>query len=96
MVRMDQNSATAGEISIQYQIEESDGKRVPFGIDVSSTSILLPGVSVLFSVPRVHLENGRTIFISYSYLKENEKHELDEYGTDHRVVFRSSQFPHRV
>jgi hypothetical protein len=81
------------EISIQYEIEEADGKRVPFGIDVSSTSILPPGVSVLFSVPRVHLENGRTIFISYSYLKENEKHELEEYGTAHRIVFRSSQVP---
>ncbi len=81
------------EISIQYQIEEAGGKRVPFGIDVSSTSILPPGVSVLFSVPRVHLENGRMIFVSYSYLKENEKHELEDYGTPHRVDFRASQLP---
>jgi WD40 repeat protein len=81
------------EISIQYQIEDANGKRVPFGIDVASTSVLPPGASVLFSVPRVHLENGRTIFIGYSYLKESEKHELDEYGTAHRVVFRISQLP---
>lgn len=77
------------EISIQYQIEEADGKRVPFGIDVSSTSILPPCFSVLFSVPRVHLENGRTIFVNYTHLKENEKHE--QYGTAHRINFRGSQ-----
>jgi WD40 repeat protein len=82
------------EISIQYRVEEADGRRVPFGLDLGSESVLPPGASVLFSVARVHLKNGRTILISYSYLKENEKHTLDEYGTAHRVVFRSSQLAH--
>jgi WD40 repeat protein len=81
------------EISIQYQIEEADGKRVPYGLDMSFETVLPPGASVLFSVARVYLENGRTIFIGYSYLKENEKHELEECGSPHRVIFRRSQLP---
>jgi hypothetical protein len=84
------------EVSVQYQIEEADGKGVPYGLDFFSLSILPPGASVLFSVPRVHLENGRTIFINYSYRKEDEKHQLEEYGTAHRVIFRSSELPSRI
>ncbi len=76
------------EISIQYQIEEANGNAVPWGIDMSFESVLPPGASVLFSVSKMHLENRRTVFVSYSFLKENEKHELDEYGTARRVSFR--------
>ena len=81
------------EISIQYQIEEANGKRVAYGLDMSFESVLPPGASILFSVARLHLDNGRNIFIRYSYLKENEKHELEEYGTAHRVNFLSSHLP---
>lgn len=81
------------EVSIQYQIEDANGKRVPWGIDLSSTSILPPGTSALFSAHLAHLQRGLSIFISYSYLKENEKHELAEYGTDHRVSFRATDLP---
>ena len=80
------------EISIQYQIEEADGKPVPYGLDFGAESVLPPGSSVLFSVARAHLENGRVIFVGFRYVKENEKHELEEYGSARRVSFR---FPQR-
>jgi hypothetical protein len=76
------------EVSIQYQIEEVNGKSVPWGIDMSWESVLPPHTSVLFSVSKAHLENRRTVFVSYTFLKENEKHELDDYGTARRVSFR--------
>jgi WD40 repeat protein len=79
------------EVSIQYSIEEADGKPVPYGLDFGSESVLPPGNSVLFSVGRVHLNNGRVIFVGFSYLKENEKHELEDYGSPHRMSFGSSQ-----
>jgi hypothetical protein len=79
------------EVSIQYLIEEAGGKTVSYGLDFGSESVLPPGGSVLFSVARVHLDNGRIIFVGFSYLKENEKHELENHGSPHRVSFRSSQ-----
>jgi WD40 repeat protein len=71
------------EVSIQYQIEEANGKPVPWGLDMSWISVLPPGASVLFSVSRAHLENRRTIFVSYTFRKGN-----GEYGTARRVSFR--------
>lgn len=79
------------EISIRYGVEESNGKPVPYGLDFFFGSILPPGVSALFSVPKEHLSNGRKVFISFTYLKEGEKEQLVEYGTEHRVTFRSSR-----
>jgi hypothetical protein len=79
------------EISIRYQIEESNRRRVPYGLGLSMTSVLPPGVTVMFSVRRDHLQNGKGIFITYNYLKENEEHELKPFGTPRRVTFRSSQ-----
>jgi len=76
------------EVSIQYQIEDANGKPIPWGIDVSSMSVLPPGNSVLFSAPLAHLENGRVISINYNFQKESEKHELEDYGTAHRVIFK--------
>jgi len=79
------------EVSVQYQIEEANGKPVPWGLDVSWISVLPPGASVLFSVSKAHLENRRTVFVSYTFLKENENKKLDEYGTARRVSFCSSR-----
>jgi hypothetical protein len=73
-----------------WSIEKADGKPVPYGLDFGSESVPPPGSSVLFSVARVHLSNGRIIFVGFSYLKENEKYELEDYSTPHRVSFRSS------
>jgi hypothetical protein len=72
------------EVSIKYEIEEANGKTVPWGSDMSWMSVLPPGASVLFSVSKSHLENRRKVFVSFSYLKENQ-----EYGTARRVSFVS-------
>jgi len=79
------------EVSIQYQIQEASGKSFPSGIDFSGLSVLAPGTSVVFSVPLIHLENRRAITFSYSYVKENDKHELDEHGSPHRLRLRRTQ-----
>ena len=78
-------------MSIQYGIEEADGKPVPYGLDFGSESVLPPGSSVLFSVARIHLKSGRIIFVGFNYLKEDEKHDLEDYGSPHRVSFSTSQ-----
>lgn len=79
------------EVSIQYEIEDANGKRVPYGLDMSSESVLPPDASVLFSVQKSHLSNGRQIFVSYTYLKENAQRALEEFGTSRRAHFHSSQ-----
>ena len=92
------NGARAGlcegmEVSIRYQLQEANGKPVPNGIDVSSVSVLAPGGTVMFSVPLTDLDNSRVIHISYTYMQENEKHGLEEYGSARRVNFRGSRLP---
>jgi len=78
------------EVSIQYEIEEANGKPVPWGLDMSWNAVLPPGASVLFSVSKSHLEKRRTVFVSYTYLKESEQRKLEEYGTARRVSFRKN------
>jgi hypothetical protein len=89
-----QGLCDGAEVSIQYGITESNGKPVPYGLDMSFGSVLPPGASVLFSVLRAHLTNRRTVFVSYTYLKQNEV-DLNEYGSEQRVQFRSSQLSKR-
>ena len=81
------------EVSIQYGIHDADGKPIPWGVDFGAISMLPPGASVVFSVRRAHLENGRSIRILYSYQKEGEKRKLENYGSEHWVYFKSSDLP---
>lgn len=83
------------EVSIQYEIEEAKGMPVAYGIDVSFQSILPPGASVLFSVLRTHLTNGRSVFVRYRYLRQKEETKLEEIGSAYRAKFRSSQLRNR-
>ena len=61
---------------------------LPSGIDVSGLSVLAPGDTVLFSVPLAHLDDRRAIAFSYSYVKENDEHQLEDYGSPRRVRLR--------
>jgi WD40 repeat protein len=81
------------EVSIQYGIEDADGKPIPWGFDFGAISMLPPGSSVVFSVMRDHLENGRYIRILYRYQKEGEKRKLEDYGSEQWVYFKSSDLP---
>jgi len=80
------------EVSIQYQIEEEDGRRVPYGSDMSFASWLPPGRSVLFSVRRDHLSKNRSIFISFNY--EWEKGQV--YSNNLPPVHRSEYYSYRL
>jgi WD40 repeat protein len=81
------------EVSIRYGVEDADGKPIPWGFDFGAISMLPPGASVVFSVRRDHLENGRSIRILYTYQKEGEKRKLEDYGSEHWVYFKSSDLP---
>jgi WD40 repeat protein len=81
------------EVSIRYGIEDAGGKPIPWGVDFGAISMLPPGASVVFSVRRDHLENGRSIRILYRYRKEGEKRKLEDYGSEHWVYFKSSDLP---
>jgi WD40 repeat protein len=81
------------EVSIQYGIEDASGKPIPWGVDFGAISMLPPGASVVFSVRRDHLEDGRSIRILYRYQKEVEKRKLEDYGSEHWVYFKSSDLP---
>jgi WD40 repeat protein len=81
------------EVSIQYGIEDAGGMPVPWGVDFGSISMLPPGASVVFSVRRDHLENGRAILIHYKYRKEGEKRRLEDYGSARSVYFKSTDLP---
>jgi hypothetical protein len=55
--------------------------------------MLPPGASVVFSVRRDHLENGRSIRILYRYQMVGEKRKLEDYGSEPWVYFKSSDLP---
>ena len=80
------------EVSLQYRIEEKDGRAVPYGSDVSSRSWLAPGRSVLFSVSRDHLLNGRMIYVAFHYDWEKG----DVYSNNLAPVHRSEYYGYRL
>jgi hypothetical protein len=81
------------QVSIQYGVRDAGGKPIPWGVDFGAISMLPPGASVVFSVMRDHLENGRSIRIFYRYQKEGEKKKLEDYGSEHWVYFKASDLP---
>lgn len=80
-------------VNIRYEVQDARGKLVPWGLDFGVISMLPPGASVVFSVRRDHLENGRSIRILYRYQKEGEKRKLEDYGSEHWAYFKSSDLP---
>lgn len=79
------------EISIDYEVEEKDGKRLISAIDNHSISEVPPGVSVLFSVARDNLSisKERSIFVRYNYVWEARDKDLITDEPEHRVEYRS-------
>lgn len=81
------------EISLQYDIEEADGRKVQYGLDKSYGSLLPPGRSIVFSVLREHLSNGRSVYVPFKYEWERLERGLLEHGPEHRIYYRSSDLP---
>jgi hypothetical protein len=75
------------EVSAKYQVEESDGKVVPYGIDVSSQSWLAPGRSIIFSVDREHLTKGRSIYVYFTYEWERGQQYSNNLSPEHRSMY---------
>jgi len=75
------------EVSAKYNVEESDGKVVPYGIDVSSQTWLAPGRSIIFSVDREHLSRGRSIYIYFTYEWERGQNYSNNLSPEHRSMY---------
>jgi WD40 repeat protein len=85
------------EVGAAYDIVDAKGvSRAPNEIDVFSTSTLPPGTSVLFSVPREHLSRSLSVCLEYTYVKEDEKHTLKDYGSARSVCFKGSELKKAV
>ena len=76
------------EVGLRYIFVDARGDRHAYGIDAYFVSLLPPGASVLFSAPREHLAARRSIFVEYTYQKEDDKRQLQDYGTPRRAHFR--------
>jgi hypothetical protein len=75
------------EVSAKYNVEESDGRIVPYGIDVSSQSWLAPGRSIIFSVDREHLSRGRSIYVYFTYEWERRQTYSNNLSPEHRSMY---------
>jgi hypothetical protein len=80
------------EVSVQYQIQEQNRCLVPYGSDMSFQSWLVPGRSILFSVRREHLANGRMIYIDFNYDWEKG----DRYSNNLAPAHRSEYYGYRL
>ena len=78
------------EISIWHELEDKNGRQVPYGFDFGSSAILLPKTSVVFAVSREVLKNNSAIRFSFTFRKETDENELEEYGGDLTLRFRES------
>jgi hypothetical protein len=75
------------EVNAKYIVEESDGRIVRYGSDVSSSSWLAPGRSVIFSVDRSHLSKGRSIYIYFNYQWERGQSYSNNLAPEHRCMY---------
>lgn len=95
--RMDGKSVPAlGEdmqISIQYGLAEENGTPIPSGIDMAWVSLLPPGRSILFSVPRDALNLRRKVYVEFRYEWEDDPSSLSQSRVEHRVVVDSYILP---
>jgi hypothetical protein len=80
------------QVSMHYHVEEKDGRGVPYGLDNSFKSWLAPGRSILFSVRREYLSNGRLIYIDFNYDWEK----ADVYSNNLAPVHRSEYYGYRL
>jgi WD40 repeat protein len=79
------------EIGIRIGVFDVKGKRIPYSFDFSGISMVPPKTSVLFSIPRNLLKEGRSIVVYYKFLKETTKDKLDDYGKEREIKFTESR-----
>lgn len=89
------------QVNVQYQIEPERGAKVVEAPvinrgDVSSTSWLPPGRSIIFNVPREHLNKNLRLYVSFAYEWETAEHDYGTKEPEHRVYFRASDLPEKA
>jgi len=86
-VLKDERTPTGGRLTKQLGLDRSD---------VSSTSWLPPGRSVIIAVLREHLKRGFTIYLPFNYEWETEKRHVRGDEAQHRVYFYFWNLPENV
>ena len=81
------------EISIWHGLEDKKGKQLPYGFDFGSSSILLPGTSVLFAVPRELLKEGKAIRFSFIFQNDTVDKKVSDYGEAIVLRFAEKDLP---
>jgi WD40 repeat protein len=81
------------EIGIRFAVLDGNNKALRYGFDFGGLSMLPPNTSVLFSLPRELLREGRSIVLGYKFLNENTKGELEDYGTERKLRFFEANLP---
>lgn len=74
------------EIGIRFSVLDSNGKPLRYGFDFGGISMVPPNTSVMFSVPRELLREGRSIVVSYKFLNVNSRGKLEEYGKEREIT----------
>lgn len=77
--------------NIQYDVEEQNGKQVPYGSDMANLSSLPSGKSVLFRVMKEHLSKNRSLFVDFNY-----GWEIKEFSNNLRPKHRSRFTAYRL
>jgi WD40 repeat protein len=77
----------SAEIGIRFSVLDTNGKPLRYGFDFGGISMVPPNTSVVFSVPRELLREGRSIVVSYKFLNVNSKGKLEEYGKEREITF---------
>ncbi|HEY6190580.1 MAG TPA: WG repeat-containing protein [Pyrinomonadaceae bacterium] len=81
------------EIGIRVGVFDTRGKPVRYGFDFGGISVVPPKTSVLFSLPRDLLREGRYVVVYYKFQKETAKEKLDDYGKEREIKVTESKLP---
>ncbi len=77
----------SSEFGIRFSVFDAKGNPIRYGFDFGGITMLPPNTSVLFSVPRDLLREGRSIVVRYQFLNEGVKGKLVEYAKERQLRF---------
>lgn len=78
------------EVGIRVGVRDARGKPLPYGFDFGGISMVPPKTSVLFSLPRALLKEGRSVVVHFRFMKESAKGKLEDYGEGCEFKFTES------
>lgn len=94
-IRLDMGDAPKeyGDAVLFYEVLSGEKVIVDMRCHVCSTNKLPPGKSILFSLPREYLDEGRAIRIGFSYEWEEDESRSTSLEPQHYVYFYSYNLP---